>query len=391
MVQSVGRRSGALIIGAVLCACALILTGCSGSDATASSSPDSSTAYPGSTAIRAALDAGYAGTSQDPPSTGPTPAKDKTVWILSATQQVYGLVKLTEEVGAAASALGWKSKVCDGLNNAGGGWANCVRQATSAGADAIVLLSIDCAPVKAPLEEARAAGIAIVSLTSFDCDDPTQGGSTPLFDVGISFLPDVTTPAEFFEAMGRLRAQWIINQTGGHAKVLQVFFDGVSFGSYLAKGFEEELKTCKGCSIVSSLAIAPTDIGNIRHKFETALIQASDANAVSVDVDFMFSAGFQQTLVTSDRKGLVVAGGECGLDNLGYIRSGGGQQMCIGQSLGHMSYAAMDELNRFWAGEKPGTEGLGWQLIDATHNLPPKGKDYDGSIDYRSAYAAIWR
>ncbi|MEV8273508.1 substrate-binding domain-containing protein [Microbacterium sp. NPDC077184] len=380
------RQWGVMVGGAAVAA--LVLTGCA--DTTGPAETDAATAGGVPAAVADAVAAGYEGTSTAPPDSGPAPAADKSVWILSAFQQIQGLARLAERAEEAATALGWSSDICDGQNNVGGGWAACVRQAVAAGADAIVLMSIDCAPVKAPLQEARDAGVAIVSLTSFDCDDPTQGGSEPLFDVTIGYLDDVADPQTFFESMGRLRADWIIAQTGGEAKVLQVKFDGVAFGAYLAKGFEEQLATCSGCEIVSTLALTPADVPNIRQKFETALLQASDADAVSVDVDFMFTAGIQPALVAAGRD-LVVAGGECGDANLDYIRAGGGQQMCIGNSLGHMSYAAMDELNRYFAGEEPAVEGMGWQLVDADNNLPPAGEEFDGPIDYVSAYTSIWK
>ena len=385
------RPRGSLAL-AVIVASTLALAACSTPETDDQTGSGSAAPSPNSAEVDASVAAGFEGTSEEPPTSGPPPAKDKNVWILSAFQQIHGLAELSKQVGSAATTLGWSSNVCDGQNNVGGGWAVCVRQAVAAGADAIVLVSIDCGSVKAPLQEARDAGIAIVSLTSFDCDDPTQGGSEPMFDVTTTYLDDVTTPQQFFESMGRLRADWVIQQTDGQAKVLQVVFDGVAFGEYLGAGFEEQLATCEDCEIVSTLALTPADMQTMRQKFETALLQATAANAVSVNVDFMFTAGgIQQALVASGRTDLAVAGGECGVDNLGLIRSGGGQQMCIGGSLGHMAYAAMDELNRYFAGEEPVVEGLGWQLVDAETNLPAEGEDYDGSIDYVSAYEAIWK
>ena len=379
------RRSSTTTIAVLLAA--LVLVGCSPTAETTDTSPSSTAPQQ----VLDAVKAGYESTSVPPPAVGPKPTAGKNIWILSATQQVYGLAQLSTEVGRAAKTLGWTSNVCDGQNNVGGGWANCVRQAVAARADAIVLESIDCGAVKAPLQEARNAGVAIASLTSFDCDDPTQGSSEALFDASIEFLKDTSTPNAFFEAMGKLRADWIIAETGGNAKVLQVTFDGVAFGSYLAKGFNDEIATCENCKIVSTLALTPNDIPNIRQKFETALLQAKDVNAVSVDVDFMFTAGIQQALISAARPGLVVAGGECGRDNLEYIRSGGGQQMCVGNSIGHIAYAGMDQLNRHFAGEKPVVQGVGWQLVDVEHNLPASaGVDFEGPVDYRSGYESTW-
>ncbi len=389
MIRSATRRRSLVAAAAVLITAALGASGCASSVPVQKGGASSSTVDV--SAANAAVEAAYEGNFGEPPTTGPAPAADKDIWILSAFQQIHGIAYMSEQAQAAADALGWESSVCDGQNNANGGWSSCVRQAVSAGADAIVLESIDCGAVKAPLGEARAAGVAVVSLTSFDCDDETQGASDPQFDVTIDYLDEVTDPQTFYREQGRLRADWIISQTGGKAKVLQVLFDGVAFGTYLAQGFEEQLAACASCEIVGTVAITPADIPNIRQKFETALLQANSANAVSVDVDFMFSAGIQPALAGSGRADLVVAGGECDLTNLGYIRSGVGQQMCVGYPLGYLAYAAMDGLNRHFNGEDPVVEGIGWQLVDAEHNLPPEGEDFTGPVDYVAAYESIWK
>jgi ribose transport system substrate-binding protein len=375
-------------LAAALAAAVLTLASCGSAPPGASTSPtDDAAGGADVRAATAAVEAGYTGNYGTPPVTGPAPASGKDIWIISPTQQVHNAAVLTEQAQTAAAAMGWTSQVCDGQNNANGAWATCVRQAVSAGTDAILLVSIDCAPVKQPITEAKAAGIAIVSMTSFDCDDPTQGGATPLFDTAAQFTAEVPTAAEFFRQQGRLRADWIIAATGGQAKVLHVNFQGVAFGSYLSEGFTTELATCAGCSIVGTVDITPQDLPLIRQKFETALLKAPQANAVAVDVDFILAAGVQQALAAANRPDLAVAGGECSLDSLGYIRDGKGVQMCIGSSLGYLSYAGIDALNRHFAGSPAVPSGLGWQLVTIDHNLPAAGAEYDSAVDYRAGFA----
>jgi ribose transport system substrate-binding protein len=375
-------------LAAALAAAVLTLVSCGSPPPGAGTSPTDGAADGADVrAATAAVEAGYTGNYGTTPVTGPAPVTGKDIWIISAIQQVPNLAVLAEQAQAAATTMGWTSHVCDGQNNTNGAWATCVRQAVSTGTDAIVLLGIDCAPVRQPLTEAKAAGIAIVSLTSFDCDDPTQGGGTPLFDTAAQFTDEVPGAAEFFRQQGRLRADWIIAATGGQAKVLHVNFQGVSFGSYMSEGFTTELATCAGCSVVGTVEITPPDLPLIRQKFETALLKAPQANAVAVDADFIVTAGVQQALAAANRPDLAVAGGECSLDSLGYIRDGKGVQMCIGSSLGYLSYAGIDALNRHFAGSPAVPSGLGWQLVTIDHNLPPASAVYDSPVDYRAGFA----
>lgn len=338
-------------------------------------------------AVQDALDGKLFGT---PPADGPPPAAGKKVYVLSAFQQVSGLAYLSAEAQEAAKALGWTSTVCDGQNNANGGWAACVRQAVAAGADGIVLNSIDCAPVRAALLEARAAHVTVATTSAFDCSDPAQGGSESLVDAPVVYATGVRDQADYNRAMGVLRAQWVIAQTRGTAKILHVEFSGVAFGGYLSQGFMEAIGTCSGCQVVKTLSITPTDIGRIRQLFETALVQSPQVDTVVVDADFMFPAGIQQALSSSGRKDLTVAGGDCSLEGLGYIRAGGGEQMCIGIPLGYLSWAAVDGLNRVFNGQEPVSSGVGFQLVDAKKNLPPQGEQFQGPVDFRAAYKKAW-
>jgi ribose transport system substrate-binding protein len=381
-LSPLGRGLLAALVGC------LVLAGCSSAADTGGSGGDGASAQAAADAMTA-VDAAFAGTSTQPPTTAPAPATGKTVWVLSAFQQVANLAYLTDSTVEAARSLGWDTQVCDGQNNTDGAWAKCVRQAVAAGASAIVLESIDCAPVAQALAEAKAAGVLIASLTSFDCDDPTQGGGQKMFDVSVPFVGGTTT-AQSYQSSGQLRADWVIAQTQGAAKVVHVEFRGVAFGEYLADAFNQRMGECSGCEIVGTVVITPADVPTIRQKFETAMLQHPEANAVAVDVDFMLPAGIQQALTTSGATDLTVAGGECSVDSVGYLHTGGGIQMCVGQSLGWLAYAGVDGLVRAFAGQPAVDSGLGEQLVDADRNLPDQGGQYTGPFDYAAAYTKAW-
>ncbi|WP_375383908.1 substrate-binding domain-containing protein [uncultured Microbacterium sp.] len=385
------HHTRALAAAAALATLALVLAACSSASQASTSSQEATASGGIPAAVTQAVDAAYAGTSGEVPGDSAPLAQGKKVWIVSAFQQVSGLAHLAAEAQAASKTIGWDSTVCDGLNNANGAWATCVRQAIADGADAIILEAIDCAPVRQALLEAKAAGILIAAANSFDCNDPSQGGAEALFDATPTYADGVDSTADYYRQSGALRADAVIAHSGGTAQVLHVEFSGVAFGGYLSEGFTKEFATCGGCAIVDTLSITPPDIPQIRQKFETTYIKAAKADTVVVDVDFFFAAGIQPALAAAGRTDVTVAGGECAIESLDFIRAGGGQQTCIGTSLGRIGWSLIDQLNRVFAKEPLAKDGIGWQLVDATHNLPAAGTQYDGDTDYAAAYTASWQ
>ncbi|MEV4001840.1 substrate-binding domain-containing protein [Actinomadura sp. NPDC049753] len=383
-------RRRAPILGALLVlslSIALTACGSSGSQGSAGTVTSTQVVKESSDAVKRA----YAGADYtEPPTGGPQADPGKNIWIISAWQQVHALVYQGREVAAAAGALGWRTRVCDGRNNENGGWGACVRQATAARADGIVLLAVDCAPVRQALVEAKRGGVEIASFSGFDCDDPTQGGSKPLFDASARYATATPTLADFYTRMGRLRADTVIAKTEGKAKILHVSFEDIAMGEYQAKGFTDRIAACGGCEIVDSVKISPADVPSIRQKFETALLKHPQVDVVTVDIDHFFVAGVQQALVSANRPGLLVVGGECQIDNMNYIRSGKGQQICYGSSAGYRAYATVDALNRAFHGSPSTTAGVGLQIVDKGRNMPAPEAEYTGPIDYAGLYKKAW-
>jgi ribose transport system substrate-binding protein len=383
---------------AILAAAVLALSACSGTGAPGdgnagpgSAAPASGSAAGVSSAVEAAVATAYKGTSGPLPGSSPAVSPGHDVWVVSAFQQVSGLAKIASEIQAGAKVLGWKSSVCDGQNDPAQ-WATCVRQATAAGADTIVLAGVDCAPVAQPLAEAKKAGVVIAGISAFDCSDPTQGGSAPLFDISPSYGDGFKGTADFFTQVGRLRADYVIARTQGRAKVLHVAFQGVALGEYLAKGFTEELATCGSCSIVGTVAITPADVPNLRQKFDSGYLQAASADAVVVDLDFMLALGVQPSLEAANVKDKVVLGGECTVDTVGFMRAGGGVNACIGFSNGRLAWSLLDSINRTYQKQPAVQSTLGWQVYDETNKdaWPAPKQPYEGPVDYRAGFTALW-
>ena len=158
------------LVGAGLAA-ALVLAGCGGSSETdADTDVDAAPAAgasAGAAQPAAASDLNYEGTLGDPDTTARPIAKDKKVVIISAGQ---ASISSSVPVGAAeeaAKAAGWQTEVYDAQLNPANG-ATLVRQAIASGADGIILQAIDCPGEKGPLQEAKANGIQVDGIYSFD-------------------------------------------------------------------------------------------------------------------------------------------------------------------------------------------------------------------------------
>ncbi|MEV6346200.1 substrate-binding domain-containing protein [Actinoplanes sp. NPDC051851] len=365
---------------------ALFAGACSSSDDTTSSGDSGSTT---SAEAAKALEAAYTGEIGTPPTVPTTPKAGVNLWVVSCGQQVPSCSTPTSGMEEAAKLVGWTVKVCDGQLNPTG-WGNCIRQATSAKADVVIPIGIDCASVKAPFQEAKDAGVKIVGGGASDCD--AAGGEKLMASERLQ-LKDVTNE-QYWKLNGKLQADWIIGKTNGEAKVLMLTFTDPIWGPWLAAGFKEEMATCSGCTIVANLDVANNDFVNntAATKFSTALLQAPTANAVSIPVGGWMSSGLSQAIVSSGRSDkLNVVTGFGNEGNMDLIRDDKGQDAVIGYASQWGAYGSIDTAIRIINGEEPQVEGDGMQIVDKDHNLPATaGTDYDGSVDYKAAYKKLW-
>lgn len=327
------------------------------------------------------------------PKTAPAPTK-QTVWVVSCGQASVGCALETGGAMAAGRAIGWNMKMCDGKFDTNDAWGTCYRQAIAAHANGIIGIGIGCAAVKQPLQEAKKAGIKTISSHDFDCSDPYYGGGKPLFSTHIVYAPRFRSPAAYWTAIGRAEASYFIAKTHGKAKIIELVFPEVIYTRYLNKGLRQGLAFCKGCSIVDQLNLSVQDqaTNQVPPKFSAVLLKHPEANAVAVPFDSLFAFGLKQAIVSSGRASkLVVLGGFGEPEVVPFIRANSGVNAVIGTPIVWFGWASVDELNRAFAGKPPVSEGLGFQLMDSTHNLPArKDQGYTPRIKFEKAYKAAW-
>lgn len=399
MVGSSGRRwvtrgmSGAVVLAASL---TLAACGDNKNDNTsggATAAPDKAGGQSANKDVAAAekfLSEHTSGKGGELPTATVKPAQGKNIWMISCGEAASGCAAETKGVRAAVGALkseGWKFTLFDTKldpSRFGQG----VSQAVVAGADGIVLGSVDCATVKPQLQQARKKGIAVVGLMAYDCDDPTQGGGQALFTSNVALGPD-ETPAESARTWGQIQAAWSVKKTGGNVKSVEFVSNQTAVTKYIAEGFSEYMKSCGGCKTLASEPFLLKDIGPpLQQKAASALLKNPDVNVIAAPHDP--SATFVANAVNAAGKSKSVSVlGSLGLpSSIEMIRAGRGQAMDVGIDAPWAGWAATDDLVRHFNDEDPVYSGYGVGLIDADHL--PDGKEYHAAVDYEANYRTLW-
>lgn len=387
------KRSTTLV--GVGVAAALLLAGCGGSsDKSETATSETGPVAPAASGAPGAGDAGlnYKGTLREPDGSPRPAAKGKKIAILSAGQASISSSVPVAAAEAAAKAAGWQTSIYDvQLNPANA--PGLVRQAIAAGVDGIVLQAVDCPGAKGPLQEAKAKGIKVVGIYSFDCDDPVFKSSDPaLFSGQVNYGKDAAAGiGQFTEKYGADQAKAVIAATGGKAKV--VFFNSptVTVLNYTGKGFKDEIAKCKECKIVAEVEFAGSELGpNLQQKATTALLQNPDANAVKSPYTSATLLGIAPAVVQSGRASkLYVMGGEGFAPELDLLRANQGVNAVNIAPSDWTGWAAVDSMNSLFNGTPPVDSGLGWQLVDKRNNLPKSGP-FLPAVDFKAIYKKAW-
>src|SRR5579864_1579846 len=293
------------------------------------------------------------------PTSEPKWKRGERIWIISCDQTLVGCSLPAQSTQQAAKAVGWKVTVFDGKSNPAL-YAQGVDQAIAAHADAIVLDSTDCNFVKAPLEQARRAHIVIFGYDVIDCSDPGAGGGKRMLD--FSALPKgYKTYPQFIRDWGRMKADYLIAKTNGHAKVITSSERDILSINYEGQAIRSELAKCGGCKVVANVDFTLADYANegVFKKFQTALTEHPEANAAAALYDNEVLGAIAPALQAAGRvHNFVVAGGEGYPANLQLIRSDKGETSAFAIDITDVGYPIVDNLIRLFAHAKTVDEAV---------------------------------
>ena len=377
-------------------------TSAAGSDTTAASTTtgaSDSTAPSADPAAAAAdrLTADYAGTDRALPASSPAPVAGKNVWVIPCATAAEGCAIPANAIADAGKRIGWKVTVSDG------GFdptvqSNGIRSAIADHADAIVLIAVDCPNVLTAAQEAKDAGILLYSDFSLDCNEGTTGPQ--LFDGWATFSPERTQYSTYLhDVRARVAVDWMITNAGSDAKVLLVDQTDLLNAQIEKKAFQALLAAdCSSC-VLSTVGFTGADLlsGNLRGIVAAALAADPSVQAVVAPYDASISLGIGPAVAAATVKPLVV-GYEGLTANMTEIKAGGPTSMSTGFPSQWVGWQSVDELNRLFAGQPLVDEGMGWQAVDAKHNIPTATTFYDGNVDesgapkqdYQANFLKIW-
>lgn len=363
----------------------LVMTGCSAAEGNDSGGETSQEVL---TQSAANVDAAFAASSLLPPSDGPAALPGKKLFYITAGLSSASGTEGVAAVKDATQAMGWDLQIFDGKFSPDK-YQEGMRQAISAGADAVLLNAIDCPGNERPLQSLHEAGIKVVAVSSVDCNEGTGGGQS-MFDA-VPQYPGAATPFEYFEKLGAAQADWIITQSGGKAKVIEFPVPDFLITAATQRGFEARLAECGGCEIVETIPIGIADFGpQIQDKTEQALLKHPDANYIAASYDDLMTYGIASAVKNSGRNDEIgVIAGNGYAPNMDLIRNNMGQDAGFVYDFEWDHFAGVETANRVLDGQPAGVVGPPVVLIDAEHNIGEDGR-YIAPVDFRSVFLSSW-
>jgi ribose transport system substrate-binding protein len=370
----------ALVVLAALTLAACGDSGNSGSDEKASSGDVAK--------YQQQLDALYKGTYVAP-SGGPVdPPKGKNVWIISTGQEIETAQNASAAMEEAGQTLDWDVTLFDGKFESSRQLSG-IEQALADGADGIVLVYVDCAPVKAGLQQAEKAGVAVVGIESKDCEPSIENHV-------VTYAGDEDFATWVAHGFGGTQAKWVIAKTKGQAKtIVTVETDLYTTAVTYDPGITDEFDKCKTCEIVDTIEFTGPEFGPpLQQKIEQSLNKHPEANSFIAAYDAVLTGGGgAAALRASGRLDEIESmGGEGSVPGIELIYNQAGMDACSGIPTAWEGYGAIMGLARIFAGQDPekGNSGIGSQACDIDHNLPPKGESYQAPIDFVAEYHGLW-
>lgn len=314
-----------------------------------------------------------------PPTTGPKAQAGKKVAIIPCAEEAEGCKRIADAAEAAAKTIGWEVIRLDGGGTPDKEGA-AIRQAMTAGADAMTLAAIDGSLIQGPLKEAQKAGIKLVGVAA---DNP--GG----------LYEGMLYPASDNTRGGYVVGAALYKATEHDLNLVSLVDDSVEATRKRNDGMKKFLSECEAaggsCDVVGEGSFTVPDLTTrLPQLAVNAAQQSPDANAVWVSHDAGMS--FVVPALESADLGNLIGGATDGNGpNLEFIRNGEIQQFDWAYPLEWTGYATIDQLNRLLAGEKlegeAATQGMEPRLI--TPKNVPKSGPYNG-FDVVPLYEKVW-
>jgi ribose transport system substrate-binding protein len=398
MRTRVGMIAAVIALCGAVAACGSSSSGGSSSDSSSAGGSSSAASTSGSgaastssavTKAQATVAALYKGTDRALPTSGPKAQTGKKVWVISCYEGAVGCSVPAQGFVAASTHLGWKATVVDAKLDPSTATQE-IKSAVAAKADAIVIDGFPCSWAPGALATAKAAGVKLYGLLSFDCPGKA------LYDGQLLFGKE-TYGQYLTDQVGAGIAAYIIDKTGGKGHILSMQYNDGGAVNAIGQGIETAIKhNCPGCTF-SSFAVTGQNIvqNQLQSLTSSALTKDPNANVVTSPIDSAILLGMGSAVTQAEAGGrhILLTGVEGFAPNLKLIAAGGPDNFAIGSAALWEGWAAADGVNRVFAKAPQVDAGIGLQAIDKTHPSPSGLGNYNGnkrSQGYEQNYIKIW-
>jgi len=351
---------------------------------------------------KASLEKFYSGTDRALPNSAPPVAKGKKVWVIACAMAAEGCANPANAAADAGRKLGWTMTVQDGRLDPNI-YNSLIRTAITAKVDGIILAAVDCGPVQNSLSQAVAAGIKVVGTVALDCSQKYVAGK-PLFSAQVSYCANQTSSEEALESCyeqfldneyARNMADYTIAKRDGKADVIVMQENDTLEARLVGEAYQGWLNKCGDCKThVISFSGQDLVTGRLQSIAAAALIKYRSANAVEIPYDAAGLLGVGAAVKTARAQGrdVLLVGAEGLSPAIAQIKSGTGQTFATGAPTAWWGWAAVDTLNRVFAGQPQVDQGIGVAAVDKEHNIPTETTYYDGNArsKWRENYIQLW-
>lgn len=319
----------------------------------------------------------------DGPTTGPKAASGKTIVVLAADMKNGGILGVVKGIQEAADSVGWNVKVLDGAGSISGRTA-AFGQAMALQPDGIIINGFDAVEQKPAMEEAKAAGIPMVSWHAA----PAVG---PVPEVGV--FANVTTDAM---EVSKAAADWAYVDAKGKPGV--IIFTDSTYAIAIAKAdrMKKEIEDLGG-TVLEYVDTPIAETSSRMPQLTTSLLQKyGDQWTHSLAINDLYFDFMGPSLaaagIAGDGRPTNVAAGDGSESAYQRIRAKQYQAVTVAEPLNLQGWQLVDELNRAFAGQE-------WSgYVSPLHVVTSDNIAYDGGPNntfdpdngYRDQYKKIW-
>lgn len=364
-----------------LVALGALLSACGSSDSSTSSDSRGEASSGGGGAALAAAEKSAAESIKTPTEIeankfGPvTPQKGALLYFIGCDQSIPGCVAQVHGFEEGAKAAGYETKVCDAKFEIAN-FQNCMSQAVEAKPAAIVNNARPQSDAPEAYKKAHEANIPVIGQFTSEKPEPKTGNAG---EVGY-----------VCEHEAEILANQIVAQSGGKANVA-VFADTVyQCNQQRAKGLENVLSECEGCTFSVEKFSAATAQTDLPPQFQAEIQSNPDLEWIVAAPGFSGSLAAAAVREAGKSEQISVGTFDGEEPELELLRAKEIVKLDVLSGIYENGWAVVDLISRLLAGEPvPGNIENPTQKALTQQNVPAEGS-FEGAEGYEEQFKKLW-